>query len=129
MPKMKEITCACGCGRKKMVRDADIKRGWGKFYNKSCKAKEQERRTNTHKKYLSKAHTICINESDYATQFENSTARTNNLICNSCNKRIKKGTKIIFELLGSKMLNCFCDSCAEAYEHEVILDSMPTFSS
>jgi len=45
MPSMVETTCACGCGRKKMVRTADVKRGWGKFYSKSCKAKEQERRT------------------------------------------------------------------------------------
>jgi len=34
-----EITCKCGCGRKKLVRVADQKRGWGKFYSKSCKAK------------------------------------------------------------------------------------------
>ena len=34
-----EITCACGCGRTKMVRVADIKRGWGKFYDKSCKGR------------------------------------------------------------------------------------------
>lgn len=27
-----EITCACGCGRKKQVRTADVKRGWGKDY-------------------------------------------------------------------------------------------------
>lgn len=43
MAKMKEITCKCGCGRKKMVRVADVKRGWGKFYSKSCKAKYQIR--------------------------------------------------------------------------------------
>lgn len=38
-----EITCACGCGRKKQVRTADVKRGWGKFYSKSCKALAQYR--------------------------------------------------------------------------------------
>ncbi len=38
-----EITCKCGCGRKRAVRTADIKRGWGKFYNKSCKAVYQTR--------------------------------------------------------------------------------------
>lgn len=38
-----EITCACGCGRKKMVKTADIKRGWGKFFDKSCKARHQTR--------------------------------------------------------------------------------------
>jgi hypothetical protein len=51
MPTMKEITCKCGCGRKKMVRQADINRGWGKFYDKSCKAREQERRTGQNRKY------------------------------------------------------------------------------
>lgn len=45
MASMKEIICKCGCGRKKMVRTADIKRGWGKFFDKSCKARHQERRT------------------------------------------------------------------------------------
>ena len=52
MASMEEITCKCGCGRKKMVRTADIKRGWGKYYSKSCKAKEQERRTGQHYNYM-----------------------------------------------------------------------------
>jgi hypothetical protein len=35
--EMKEITCAAqGCSNKKMVRVADIKRGWGKFCSKKC---------------------------------------------------------------------------------------------
>ena len=38
-----EIVCKCGCGRKKLVRVADIKRGWGLYYSKSCKAIHQER--------------------------------------------------------------------------------------
>lgn len=50
MATMTEITCACGCGRKKMVRTSDVKRGWGKFYNKSCKARHQERRTKQYSK-------------------------------------------------------------------------------
>lgn len=41
---MTEITCACGCGRKKEVRTADVKRGWGKYYSKSCKAKTQSKK-------------------------------------------------------------------------------------
>lgn len=44
MPSMVEIVCACGCGRKKLVREADRRRGWGKFFSKSCKAKSQARR-------------------------------------------------------------------------------------
>lgn len=45
MASMTEITCRCGCGRKKMVRTADVKRGWGKYFSKSCKARHQTRRT------------------------------------------------------------------------------------
>ena len=48
---MIEITCKCGCGRKKMVRNADIRRGWGKYYSKSCKAVDQERRTGQYARY------------------------------------------------------------------------------
>ena len=56
MPAMTEITCKCGCGRKKMVRTADVKRGWGKFYSKSCKAKEQERRTGQYRAYIERQY-------------------------------------------------------------------------
>lgn len=52
MASMVEIVCKCGCGRKRMVRTADVKRGWGKFFSKSCKAKHQENRTGQYKKYL-----------------------------------------------------------------------------
>lgn len=45
MATMTTITCKCGCNRQKQVRTADVKRGWGKFFSKSCKAREQERRT------------------------------------------------------------------------------------
>jgi len=34
-----------------MVRKADIKRGWGKFYSKSCKAKYQEKKTGQYRAY------------------------------------------------------------------------------
>lgn len=50
--RMTEITCKCGCGKKKMVRMADVRRGWGKFYSKSCKAKWQEKQTGQHKAFL-----------------------------------------------------------------------------
>ena len=49
MTSMTEIICKCGCGRKKEVRTADVKRGWGKYYSKSCKAKTQERRTHQYR--------------------------------------------------------------------------------
>lgn len=40
---MTEVVCRCGCGRSKQVRVADVNRGWGKFYSKSCKARHQTR--------------------------------------------------------------------------------------
>jgi len=48
----KEIVCKCGCGRKKQVRVADIERGWGKYYSKSCKARHQESKTHQHRNYI-----------------------------------------------------------------------------
>jgi hypothetical protein len=40
---MTTITCKCGCGRTREVRTADVKRGWGKFFDKTCKARHQSR--------------------------------------------------------------------------------------
>lgn len=52
MSTMTGIVCKCGCGRKKFVRTADVKRGWGKYFSKSCKAKDQEKRTGQYKAFL-----------------------------------------------------------------------------
>jgi len=52
MAAMTEIICKCGCGRKKMVRTADVKRGWGLYFNKSCKAKAQEKRTGQYRRFI-----------------------------------------------------------------------------
>lgn len=41
---MVDKNCEC-CGKAMKVRAADIKRGWGRFCSKSCKASAQERRT------------------------------------------------------------------------------------
>lgn len=49
---MMEITCKCGCGRKKEVRAADVKRGWGKYFSKSCKAKCSTASKTAYRKYL-----------------------------------------------------------------------------
>jgi len=51
MSSMTTITCKCGCKRQKEVRIADIKRGWGKYFSKSCKAVHQEKRTGQYKRY------------------------------------------------------------------------------
>jgi hypothetical protein len=53
MASTKLITCKCGCGRQKEVRVADIKRGWGKYFDKSCKARHQEKRTGQYARHLS----------------------------------------------------------------------------
>lgn len=45
MSKMVKIKCACGCGREKNVRFADVKRGWGRYFSKSCKAYHQTKMT------------------------------------------------------------------------------------
>ena len=51
MISKQEITCKCGCGRKRLVRTADIKRGGGKYFDKSCKARHQEQKTGQYKQY------------------------------------------------------------------------------
>jgi hypothetical protein len=47
-----EVKCA-SCNQPFMVRVADIKRGWGKFCSKSCKAIKQEQRTGQYGAMLS----------------------------------------------------------------------------
>jgi hypothetical protein len=47
-----EVVCACGCGEKFFARNADIRRGWGKFASKRCKAREQERRTGQYRDHM-----------------------------------------------------------------------------
>lgn len=44
MPAMVERKCAW-CKDSFQARVADVKRGWGKFCSKSCKAMRQEKRT------------------------------------------------------------------------------------
>ena len=54
MTKMVTITCACGCGKQREVRQADVDRGWGKYLNKSHKARHQEQRTGQYAAYLNR---------------------------------------------------------------------------
>ena len=44
-------TCKCGCGKKFQARLADVRRGWGVFFSKACKAREQESRTGQYSRY------------------------------------------------------------------------------
>lgn len=44
MPSMTKVKCHNKkCGKEFEARTADVKRGWGKFCSKSCKAKKQGR--------------------------------------------------------------------------------------
>jgi hypothetical protein len=43
-PKMVDRKCAW-CRKPFQAREADVKRGWGLYCSKSCKAKKQEKRT------------------------------------------------------------------------------------
>lgn len=53
MPSMTTVTCHNkSCKKEFQARTTDVKRGWGKFCSKSCKAIEQENRTGQYKDYL-----------------------------------------------------------------------------
>jgi hypothetical protein len=51
--KMVRVRCKF-CRDPFVARVADRKRGWGKFCSKTCKAKEQERRTGQHAEFLNR---------------------------------------------------------------------------
>ena len=133
MTKMVEIICLCGCGRKRKVRVADVNRGWGKFFNKSCKAKHQEKRTGQYKAYLRGNFSGKKKPVQYVeehTTFNCSVAVTNKLYCNKCHRAIKKGSDVVFELTAKrKMVNAFCLHCSNEYDWEIYCDSLHPFSS
>lgn len=68
MGKMREIVCQCGCGRKRMVRQSDYNRGWGRFFDKSCKAKHQERRTGQYSRFLERKDLRELSDHEYYIQ-------------------------------------------------------------
>jgi hypothetical protein len=51
MPTMVDQKCKC-CKKEFQARSADIKRGWGLYCSKSCKAKIQEKKNGQHAAYL-----------------------------------------------------------------------------
>lgn len=53
MPRMVERKCE-RCGLPFRARAADVKRGWGRFCSKSCKAIRQEHRTGQHGAYTAR---------------------------------------------------------------------------
>jgi hypothetical protein len=56
-PKMVERKCKW-CRKPFQARAADVKRGWGLFCSKSCKAKKQEKRTGQYNKLLSQPGSV-----------------------------------------------------------------------
>jgi hypothetical protein len=57
MSRGKKVERKCKfCGETIHPREADVKRGWGLFCNKTCKASEQERRTGQYRDYLSRGY-------------------------------------------------------------------------
>lgn len=67
MASMEEMTCKCGCERTRLVRKADVKRGWGRFYSKSCKARYQERKTGQCKAYYRRREARENGDGEYFT--------------------------------------------------------------
>lgn len=63
MPKMVDRICK-GCRQPFQARAADVKRGWGLFCSKSCKAIKQEQRTGQYAARLSGGHFIDDDEVD-----------------------------------------------------------------
>jgi hypothetical protein len=51
MPSMIDRKCKC-CKKDFKARAADVKRGWGFYCSKSCKAKVQEKKNGQYKAYL-----------------------------------------------------------------------------
>ena len=54
MPSMTKVKCK-QCKSEFTARTADVKRGWGKFCSKSCKATHQEKRTGQYSTYKHKS--------------------------------------------------------------------------
>ena len=63
MATMIKRQCA-NCKKEIFVRAADVRRGWGRFCSKSCKAISQERRTGQMRKYLRRKERMRIRD-DY----------------------------------------------------------------
>ena len=66
-PAKVSVKCKC-CNTEFKARAVDVKRGWGKFCSKSCKATAQERRTGQMRKYLQRQNfvrTEALNPHDY----------------------------------------------------------------
>jgi len=65
--KMVTVVCKCGCKKEFQAREADVKRGWGKYFDKSHKAIEQEKRTGANAAFQARRADaeLRFNEVDY----------------------------------------------------------------
>lgn len=59
------------CHEPFMARVADVKRGWGKFCGKSCKAITQEKQTGQHRAYMERRNRHYEGTFSNAHQFSN----------------------------------------------------------
>lgn len=138
MAKMTTITCLCGCGRQKEVRTADVQRGWGKFYSKSCKARYQTRNQfrnqpkNSAKKPAppQRRRNELDSYEDHEVRYNRSIARSSRLYCSECKKPIRQNTSVLFVLKKDtgRMTDVFCAACSDTYSFEEYADSIHPFS-
>lgn len=49
--KMVDRVCKCGCGAMFQAREADVKRGWGRFASKSCAATFKDRKDGSNREH------------------------------------------------------------------------------
>jgi hypothetical protein len=74
MPTMVDKSCEF-CNANMTVRLADVKRGWGRFCSKSCKAKKQEKQNGQYSAYIngrgvSNLHPERLDDYDNRTEYE-----------------------------------------------------------
>jgi hypothetical protein len=65
MPKMVDRKCKC-CGTSFQARAVDVKRGWGRYCSKSCKAIRQESRTGQYRRYQQRQSGISRDDGAFA---------------------------------------------------------------
>jgi len=58
------------------------------------------------------------------SRYVESIVRTNKLHCSECYEDIKKGSDVVFELVGRKMINVFCTKHSSKYIPNVINDEV-----
>lgn len=70
-----------------------------------------------------------INGGGEMSRYYESKVRTNRLYCSDCNKAIKRGDDVIFELEDGRMLNVYGECCKENYMQSALEDEEHPYSS